>query len=169
MVAVFRRAAEVVMRLAGFSAEGLARGDEARARALPSFPALRKGEGVRPIAEGVPVREMGGVGRLIAGLSHEEKKSSSGSPAGVAAPSSAPSTTTSPGYLPQVNTVSEASIVNHPLLSISCGASLQLVLVLGRGVGLVLGLRVLAVESSSTTVLLEELGGRLITTRLHQP
>lgn len=48
---------------------------------------------------GVAVREMGGVGRLMAGLSQEEKKSSSGSPAGVPTSVSAPSITTSPGYL----------------------------------------------------------------------
>lgn len=99
-VAVLRRAAEVVMRLAGLvSPEAvLARGDEVRAISLP-FPAFKKGEGVRPTTGGVPVRETGGVGFLMEGLSHEEKKSSSGSPAGVAAPSSAPSMTTSPGNL----------------------------------------------------------------------
>lgn len=98
-----RRAAEVVMRLAaGFGAAPssvLERGEAERATSLALSPgALRNGEGVRP--EGVPEREMGGVGRLMAGLSHDEKKSSSGSPAGVAEPSSAPSLmTTSSGCL----------------------------------------------------------------------
>lgn len=39
--------------------------------------ALRKGELVRMGLEGVPVRDGGLLGRLMAGLSHEEKKSSS--------------------------------------------------------------------------------------------
>jgi hypothetical protein len=65
---------------------------------------LRKGEGVRPTTGGVAVRETGGVGRLMDGLSHEEKKSSSGSPAGVDVPSVGPLLmtsviTTSSGYL----------------------------------------------------------------------
>lgn len=74
-------------------------GDPTRGISLPSLFALRKGDGVRPA--GVPVREMGGVGRLMAGLSQEEKKSSSVSPAGVEV-SSAPAPSviiTSPGYL----------------------------------------------------------------------
>lgn len=53
---------------------------------------------------GVWVLEGGLLGRLIAGLSHDEKKSSPGSPAGVAAPSVRETTmsvmTTSSGYLP---------------------------------------------------------------------
>lgn len=49
---------------------------------MPFAPGLRKGEPVR----GVPVREGGLEGRLMVGLSQEEKKSSS-SPAGVLAPS----------------------------------------------------------------------------------
>lgn len=79
----------------------LAKGEAERA---PSLDALIKGEGVRPTTGGVAVREMGGVGRLMAGLSHEEKKSSSGSPAGVEEPSSTPSLmTTSSGYLGAVS------------------------------------------------------------------
>lgn len=49
--------------------------------------AVRKGEAVRDTTGGVPVREGGLLGRLIAGLSHDEKKSSAGSPAGVEVPS----------------------------------------------------------------------------------
>lgn len=60
-----------------------------------------KGEGVRPpMTGGVEVRDIGGVGFLMAGLSHEEKKSSSGSPAGVLDSAPTPSLImTSPGYL----------------------------------------------------------------------
>lgn len=73
------------------------------ARAGPVSPGLRKGEGVRPTTGGVPVREIGGVGFLMEGLSQEEKKSSSGSPAGVDVPSGiSPSLMmTSVGYLLQ--------------------------------------------------------------------
>lgn len=92
VVDVFLRAAEVVTRLtllAGLeSLSVLASGDEARATSfpLPFAPAPRKGEGVRPTTGGVAVREAGGVGFLMEGLSQDEKKSSSGSPAGVLEP-----------------------------------------------------------------------------------
>lgn len=100
---VFRRAAEDVMRpdvgLAASPESVLERGEAERAPSLP-LPAVRKGEGDRPTVGGVAVREAGGVGRLMAGLSQDEKKSSSGSPAGVADPSSTASVmTTSSGYL----------------------------------------------------------------------
>lgn len=87
---------------------------------LPPFsPGFRKGDGVRPTTGGVAVRETGGVGFLMAGLSQEEKKSSSGSPAGVDAPSPAsPSTTTSLGYL-DAGVSGEA--VLDMLLGFSCG------------------------------------------------
>lgn len=67
--------------------------------------ALRKGEAVRPMP-GVPVREGGLLGRFTEGLSHDEKKSSAGSPAGVFVPdppalaSAASSTITWLGFLP---------------------------------------------------------------------
>lgn len=54
---------------------------------FPLEPAFKKGDAVRLTTGGVPVREGGLEGRLIEGLSHEEKKSSSGSPAGVFVPS----------------------------------------------------------------------------------
>lgn len=106
-VVPFFSAAECVIRLAAGldSAESVReRGEAVRAISFPvpfESPALRKGDGVRPITDGVPVRETGGVGFLMDGLSQEEKKSSSGSPAGVEAPSAAsPSVmTTSPGNL----------------------------------------------------------------------
>ncbi len=91
-VADFFRPAEWVMRLAAGLASAdsdLASGEGARAMSFPLAPALRNGDGVRPTTGGVAVREMGGVGFLIAGLSHDEKKSSSGSPAGVLAPPAA--------------------------------------------------------------------------------
>ena len=53
---------------------------------FPLAPALRNGEAVRLTTGGVEVLEGGLLGRLIAGLSQEEKKSSSGSPAGVEEP-----------------------------------------------------------------------------------
>jgi len=55
---------------------------------------FRKGEAVR-LMPGVPVREGGLLGLLIEGLSHEEKKSSLGSPAGVLVPADSLSSTTS--------------------------------------------------------------------------
>lgn len=69
----------------------------------PFWFALKKGDAVR-LMPGVLDREGGLLGVLIAGLSHEEKKSSLGSPAGVFVPVpslSLPrsSTVTSSGYL----------------------------------------------------------------------
>lgn len=81
--------AVVFRTAAGFAAAGAvaseapARGDLGRSAALPFVPGFRKGE---PVRAGVPVREGGFEGRLMVGLSHEEKKSSS-SPAGVLVPS----------------------------------------------------------------------------------
>lgn len=99
-VPVLRRAADDVIRpVVGFAESPVScfeRGDAERLMSLP-LPAFRNGEGVRPVTGGVAVRETGGVGRLIAGLSQEEKKSSSGSPAGVPTSASAPSITTSSG------------------------------------------------------------------------
>jgi len=97
---VLRSAAECVILLAaGLVSEGLARPEDDRDESLPLEP-TESGEAVRPITGGVAVREIGGVGRLMAGLSQEEKKSSSGSPAGVELPWVSPSViTTSLGYL----------------------------------------------------------------------
>jgi hypothetical protein len=67
--------------------------------AVPLFvvPAVKNGDGVRPMAGGVPVRDGDGLGRLMAGLSHEAKKSpSSSSVLTVTCPSSM---TTVSGYL----------------------------------------------------------------------
>jgi len=112
VVAPLRKAADDVMRLdVGGGVEDapstLASGDEVLAMPFPLpfvLPALRKGDGVRPKTGGVVVREIGGVGRLMEGLSQEEKKSSSGSPAGVEDPSAGTLfntsvMTTSLGYL----------------------------------------------------------------------
>lgn len=113
---VLRSAADEVVRLAAGAGEvgdasTFTRGEEVRAMPLPlplpfEFVALRKGDGVRPTTGGVAVREIGGVGRLIEGLSHDEKKSSSGSPRGVEDPSEetlliTSVITTSVGYLYQ--------------------------------------------------------------------
>jgi hypothetical protein len=94
--------AVVFRTVAGFAADVLdsrppTSGDFGRSVPLPLALGLRKGEP----ALGVPTREGGFEGRLIVGLSHEEKKSSS-SPAGVllSLPVSATSViTTSSGYL----------------------------------------------------------------------
>lgn len=104
-VVVFLSADECVIRLAAGleSVESvLERGEAVRAMSfpLPFASPLTKGDELRPMTGGVEVREMGGVGFLMAGLSQEEKKSSSGSPAGVELPSASPSAiTTSFGYL----------------------------------------------------------------------
>lgn len=71
------------------------------------LPAFRKGEPVRLTVGGVPVRDGGLLGRLIEGLSHEEKKSSSASPAGVfdpfeGVPAGTSVITTSSGYLGEI-------------------------------------------------------------------
>lgn len=103
-VVLDRRAAEVVMRLAGAgfvsAAAPLARGEGERPGSLPAF-AFRNGEGVRPTTGGVAVLEMGGVSFLTDGRLQEEKKSSSSS--GGVSPLSAASPpslmTTSSGYL----------------------------------------------------------------------
>ena len=107
---VFRGCVEVVLRIAdeemardvtglfvseefveGSAEEETLRGDFERVFPLPFVPAFKKGEAVRLAPTGVPVREGGLLGRLIAGLSQEEKKSSDGSPAGVFVPSGEPS------------------------------------------------------------------------------
>jgi hypothetical protein len=67
-------------------------------------PAFRKGELVRLTTGGVLVRDGGLLGRLMEGLSQEEKKSSSPSPAGVlesseGVPAGRSVIMTSPGYL----------------------------------------------------------------------
>ena len=87
---------------AGESADSdLDRGDGTRLISLPLL-ALRKGEGERPTMGGVAVRDTGGVGFLMAGLSQDEKKSSSTSAEGVVDPSASAATsvmTTESGYL----------------------------------------------------------------------
>ena len=96
--AVFRTAVEETDRAAAGGAAvpsvGLS-GDFGRAVPLPLAFAERKGEAVRPTADGVPVLEGGLLGLLMAGLSHDEKKSSAGSPAGVLVPEPASSAASS--------------------------------------------------------------------------
>lgn len=80
------------------------KGDLGRAEDPFAPPAERKGEAVRETTGGVPLREGGLLGLLMLGLSQEEKKSSPGSPAGVADPSAGVERassvmTTSSGYL----------------------------------------------------------------------
>ncbi len=172
----FRRAAEVVTRLAGAATgfespeSDLERGEAARAASLP-LPALRKGEGVRPTTGGVAVLEIGGVGRLMAGLSQEEKKSSWGSPAGVEAPSASESTmTTSLGNLigqHQYHVCSKNSI--YILSAIARRSLLEFLLVFCCRGRLVFRLRIFASECSRSAILLKELGCRLVATDLHEP
>ena len=59
----------------------------ARVEPCPLAPALRNGEAVLLMTGGVCVLDGGLLGFFIDGLSHEEKKSSPGSPDGVDAPS----------------------------------------------------------------------------------
>lgn len=173
VAAVFRKAAEEVRRVgAGADAPStLTRGEDVLAIPLP-LAEFKNGEGVLPTT-GVPVREMGGVGRLIAGLSHEEKKSSSGSPAGVEVPSVevlliTSVMTTSEGYLYRCKHYRQAGqAIEFILLSISCCPVLQLRFVFGGRVRGVLGGRVLALQSCATAVGLEVLGRRVVSSNLH--
>lgn len=78
------------------------RGDLGLVTPLPLALGFRNGEPVRLMPEGVCVLEGGLLGRLIVGLSHDEKKSSSG--VGVSVPSDVVGIvmsvmTTSSGYL----------------------------------------------------------------------
>lgn len=89
---VFRIAEADVVRMAvgagkAFSASAAlaarGEGDLGRMPAPLEPPAERKGEAVRETTGGVADRDGGLLGRLIVGLSQEEKKSSAGSPEGV--------------------------------------------------------------------------------------
>lgn len=75
----------------------------------PLAPAFRKGDPVRLTTGGVPVREGGLLGRLMDGLSQEEKKSSSSAPGVLEplefAPVGTSVMTTSPEYLVNEPTV----------------------------------------------------------------
>lgn len=62
------------------------RGDLGLDVTFPFVPGLRNGDAVRLITGGVWVLDGGLLGRLMEGLSHDEKKSSPGSPDGVAVP-----------------------------------------------------------------------------------
>ena len=151
------------------------RGDFDRGGPLPFAPALKKGEAVRLAFAGVPVREGGLLGRLIAGLSHEEKKSSEGSPAGVFAPSGVLSsamsaTDTSSGNLElhQIRFRNTTSRSNSQSL-ICRNSSLKLFLILGCRIRGVFYFRVFARKCSRAAMGLEVFGSRLIATNLHYP
>ena len=92
MVAGFRTADDEMARESGgefVTVSEWTSGDLGRVVASALLPAgFRNGE-ARPALAGVPDRDIGGVGRLIEGLSQEEKKSSSVSPVGVALPEAA--------------------------------------------------------------------------------
>ena len=90
VVAVFRIEEDVIVRDGAGAVVSLsmaASGVFGLADPLPFAPAFRNGEAVRLITGGVCVREGGLLGLLMAGLSHDEKKSSLGSPEGVDEPS----------------------------------------------------------------------------------
>ena len=88
MPAVFRIAEEEMVRVVGGVGEDSfsIRGDFGLATPLPFVPGLRNGDAVRLITGGVWVLDGGLLGRLIAGLSQDEKKSSLGSFDGVPVP-----------------------------------------------------------------------------------
>lgn len=173
------------VELAGFrAAAGMAvaagvdalRGDFGRAVPLPFAGAFKKGDAVLLTpAAGVPVREGGLEGRLIAGLSQDEKKSSSSAAPGVFEPLAPLSSmmsvmTTSSGYL-----ATSCQHVLHPpfrscvcaLLGILSASSCELFLVLCGGVGCVFGLGILACQGGRSTMCLEVLCRRLISTHFH--
>ena len=88
-MAVLRMADDEVVRDA-VGAESLSvplKGVFARAEPFPLTPAFKKGEAVLLMTGGVCVLDGGLLSFFIDGLSHEEKKSSPGSPDGVDAPS----------------------------------------------------------------------------------
>lgn len=121
------------------------------ARAPPFAPAARKGDAVRLTTGGVAVREGGLLGRLIAGLSQEAKKSSP-SPAGVEEPSvpaaaeASATTTTSSGYLEaHVRILPRHDQKVHVLASVGSSALLQFLLVFDGRIASVLDFRVLVV------------------------
>ena len=72
---------------ASFVLDDKGKGDFGRDCVPLALPAERNGDAVRDTTGGVPLREGGLLGRLIVGLSQEEKKSSAGSLAGVDVPS----------------------------------------------------------------------------------
>jgi hypothetical protein len=115
-------------------------------RPVPLEPAVRKGEAVRLPTGGVAVLEGGLLGRLIVGLSQDEKKSSCGSPEGVCAPEAAESSIsliiTSLGYLFVVSRVQRhtkqpmahsfwSAVTRLPSSSLYFVAALEVYLVFG--------------------------------------
>lgn len=106
MPGVFRIAEEDMVRVVGGVGEDSlsTRGDFGLVTPLPFVLGLRNGDEVRLITGGVWVLDGGLLGRLMAGLSQDEKKSSLGSFDGVPVPSVGEVTimsvmTTSSGYL----------------------------------------------------------------------
>ena len=103
--------ADVVRKTAGGGLASdfeAARGDGDFGRAAaPLALGARNGDAVRDTTGGVPALDGGLLGLLTVGLSQDEKKSSSGSPAGVEVPSAAgvakSVTTTSPGNLCRIS------------------------------------------------------------------
>ncbi len=166
VAAVLRIAEEEVVRVAcGAAPLSLSvptSGDFGRAVPLLLPPGLRNGEAVRLMTGGVAVLDGGLLGRLMAGLSHDEKKSSPGSPAGVESPAELEGAMisvmiTSLGYLDgrRISTDANPDISPHLLLRIRSGSSLELVLVLRCRIGGILCFWVFTGEGSRTTMRLE--------------
>ena len=108
----------------------------ARAEPFPFAPAFKNGEAVLLMTGGVCVLEGGLLGFLMEGLSHEEKKSSAGSPEGVEAPSRKVGErmsviATSSGNLCCGKPVTRYHLEQHPLFGVRCSTFLQLIFVLG--------------------------------------
>jgi hypothetical protein len=168
--------AEVVRMAVGagraFSASSAApaSGDGDFGRFAPFWPADKKGEAVRDTTGGVLVREGGLLGRLMVGLSHEEKKSSAGSPAGVEVPSpGVPAISsvmiTSVGYL-SGSALDYVLDVLDQLLRIFCCSAFQFLLILVRSIRRVFDFSIFAREGSGSTVGLEVFGRGLVSTDL---
>lgn len=116
MFGVFRIVDDEMVREVGGADEVslFVRGDFGRIGPEPLELGFRKGDDVRLMTGGVCVLDGGLLGRLIDGLSQDEKKSSLGSPTGVAVPSvddvAATSVTmTSSGYLRKISNKSQAA------------------------------------------------------------
>jgi len=172
--AVFRIAVEETVRGVdvGPALSDELRGDFGRTVLLPLEPAVRKGDAVLLPTGGVAVREGGLLGRLMVGLSQEEKKSSSGSPAGVCAPEAAESSisfiTHSFGYLGVVSIWPfDIYPFCDPQLLVRSHASSQLFFVFDCSIRGVFCFGVFAIQCSGAAVRLKVFGRGLVAADLH--
>ena len=123
-------------------------GDFERACATPLAFAFRNGDAVRLPIGGVCVRDGGFDGRLMVGLSHEEKKSSPASDGAELSSAGVETTTlfttTSSGFLWLLEMVELTIWRFHSRFRICCGSPLEFVLVFCCSSRSILCLRVLA-------------------------